>query len=121
MNHHLMTMNMTIKTYHSKYNSRKTVVDGITFDSKKESKRYAELKVLVAAGEISNLTLQTKFEIIPKQKGERSASYKADFYYFDIRKNKWIVEDTKGFKTDAYILKRKLFKLKYPEIEFIES
>lgn len=104
----------------NKYRNKKTVVDGITFDSKKEANRYLELKILEKAGEIKDLKLQERFEIIPKQKGERNAVYKADFSYFDNNKNIQVVEDTKGFKTAEYILKRKLFKLKYPDIVFIE-
>jgi hypothetical protein len=52
--------------------------------------------------------------LIPSQKDEngkvieRECSYKADFVYFDIEANKTIVEDTKGFRTPEYKIKRKL-------------
>ena len=49
----------------SKYNSRKTVIDGITFDSKKEAKRYVELKKKQEEGEITDLRLQVPFELVP--------------------------------------------------------
>lgn len=94
-----------------KYLNKKTVVDGITFDSKKEAKRYGELKILEKAGQIDTLTLQPKFTLIPSQrradgKEERPVVYIGDFMY---RENgKFVVEDTKGFRTADYIIKRKL-------------
>lgn len=95
----------------SKYNSKKVIVDGITFDSKKESRRYTELKILEAAGEISDLTLQPEFVLLPPQYvdgkcAERAVKYKADFMYTE--NGKTVVEDTKGFKTKDYVIKRKL-------------
>lgn len=94
------------KQHVSKYGNKKTVVDGIVFDSKKESLRYAELKLLERASKIFSLILQEKFELIPKQCGERAINYVSDFSYFldGVR----IVEDVKGFKTPVYKLKRKL-------------
>ena len=96
-----------------KYNSVKTEVDGIKFDSKKEAKRYLELKALESAGEISHLQRQVKYELIPSQKVdgrvvERPCSYVADFVYHKLASNEVVVEDTKGFKTPDYILKRKM-------------
>lgn len=111
----------------SKYGSRKVTVDGITFDSKKEAVRYQQLKLLERAGEISELRLQVKYVLIPVQrepcndiykrgekKGcfkpgkllEKECSYVADFVY--IQGGKIVVEDTKGFRTEAYKIKRKL-------------
>lgn len=100
----------------SKYGNKKTVIDGITFDSKKEAKRYGELKLLERAGHIDTLSLQPKFTLIPSQRrddgvAERPCAYVADFMY---RENgKFIVEDTKGFKTPDYIIKRKLMLEKH--------
>lgn len=96
----------------SKYRAKKTEVDGIVFDSKKEAKRYQELKLFERAGVISDLQRQVKFELIPSQKidgkvAERACSYVADFVYKDKEGNT-IVEDTKGVKTKDYIIKRKL-------------
>lgn len=95
-----------------KYGNKKVVVDGIKFDSKKEAARYKELCLLERAGTIQNLKTQVKFVLIPSQKGEngkvieRECSYIADFVY---RQNgQIIVEDTKGFRTKDYIIKRKL-------------
>lgn len=94
-----------------KYKNQKTVVDGITFDSKKEGQRYAQLKLMEKSGYISNLKLQVPYQLIPKQNGERAVKYIADFTY--IENGRLIVEDTKGYKTRDYILKRKLFKYLY--------
>lgn len=97
-----------------KYMAVKTVVDGETFDSKKEARRYQELKMLEQCGEIFDLCRQVKFELIPTQKihgkTERSCSYIADFVYKKRTPDgaETIVEDTKGFKTAEYIIKRKL-------------
>lgn len=105
----------------SKYNNKKTQIDMYVFDSIAESKRYKELALLEKKGEISGLELQKKYLLIPKQKDERGVSYIADFYY--IENNREVVEDVKSKitakKTD-YIIKRKLFKERYSNIEFRE-
>ena len=113
----------------SKYRAEKTEIDGIVFDSKKEAKRYSELKILEKAGEIKDLKRQVKYVLIPAQyepdiigkrggrkKGkclERECSYLADFVYYDNRKQEPVVEDTKGFRTESYIIKRKLMLFRY--------
>lgn len=95
----------------NKYQNKKTEVNGIVFDSKKEAKRYSELCLLEQAGEISDLRLQVKFELIPSQRingkvVERKVDYIADFVY--LRNGFKVVEDTKGIRTKDYIIKRKL-------------
>ena len=97
--------------YRSKYHSRKTTVDGIEFDSQKEARRFRELCLLERAGKITELQQQVKFELIPSQRidgkvVERPCTYVADFVYMENGKK--VVEDTKGFKTKDYIIKRKL-------------
>lgn len=98
----------------SKYGAKKTVFQGITFDSQKEAQRYAELSLLQRGKAISDLRLQVKFDLLPAQKGadgkviEKAVSYVADFTYVDKRTGEYIVEDTKGVKTKDYILKRKM-------------
>ena len=97
--------------YRSKYHSRKTTVDGIEFDSQKEARRFRELCLLERAGKITELQQQVKFELIPSQRidgkvVERACTYIADFVYMENGKK--VVEDTKGFKTKDYIIKRKL-------------
>lgn len=104
-----------------KYNARKTMVDNILFDSKAEARRYQELKLLVQAGEISNLELQPKFELQPGFKDRRSRKIRAISYYADFRyiKNEQvIIEEVKGYKKNAvWLLKRKMFLYHYPEYE----
>lgn len=106
----------------TKYNNKKTTVDGEVFDSKKEASRYGELILLERAGEISDLQRQVKFVLIPAQreadivgpkggikKGrllEKECAYIADFVYSE--NGRMVVEDTKGFRTADYIIKRKL-------------
>lgn len=94
-----------------KYRNKKVTIDGITFDSKTEAKRYTELKLLEKAGQIQGLELQKEYVLIPSQKingrvAERAVKYKADFVYTE--NGKTVVEDTKGVRTKDYIIKRKL-------------
>lgn len=101
----------------TKFGNRKTVVDGEKFDSRKEARRFAELKLLERAGEVRNIERQVPFVLIPAQRDEegrvieRPARYIADFVYND-RAGKLIVEDVKGYKKGAayekFVLKRKL-------------
>lgn len=116
----------------NKYGNRKTVVNGIEFDSRKEAVRYQELRLLERAGKISGLRLQEKFVLIPSQreastevyksgsqKGrrkpgkllEKECSYIADFCYTE--NGEIVVEDTKGFRTEVYKIKRKLMLERY--------
>lgn len=94
----------------SKYHAKKTVVDGIEFDSAKEAKRYAKLRALEEAGKIQGLRLQVPFELLPSFECDgvkyRGMKYVADFVYY--RGGKQVVEDCKGFKTAEYKLKKKL-------------
>ena len=100
-----------------KYNSRKCACNqGHTHDSKKEAQRCNELAILERAGKIQELETQRKFILIPSRKYDgmangRQVAYIADFSY--KQDGKLIVEDTKGYKTTEYIIKRKLFKDKY--------
>ena len=91
----------------SKYGNIKTITsDGIKHDSIKEAKRWCELKLLERAGIIQDLQRQVKFELIPKQEGERAVYYIADFVYTE-NGNK-VVEDAKGMRTKEYKLKKKM-------------
>lgn len=109
----------------NKYYNKKTVVDGIVFDSRKEARRYQELLLMQRAGVISELRRQVKYVLIPTyyetverygKNGQRlkdgrkvleyECSYVADFVYEEDGKT--VVEDTKGFKTKDFIIKRKL-------------
>lgn len=114
---------------YNKYGNKKTIVDGIVFDSKKEANRFSELKLLLRAGKIKELRMQVAYELVPEQrepstigsrggihKGaliEKPVKYIADFVYWDNERNKEVVEDTKGKRTKEYIIKRKLMLYKY--------
>ena len=108
----------------NKYGNKKVIVDGIKFDSVKESRRYIELKLLQRAGEIKDLAMQVSFELQPKYKKNdktiKSISYIADFVYYDLKKKQIIIEDTKGYRTDVYKLKKKLFEYKYKDLTIKE-
>ena len=93
----------------NKYGNRKvTTSDGCVHDSQKEANRWMQLKLYERAKAIKDLKRQVKFQLIPKQDGERACDYIADFVYTDCKTGETIVEDTKGFKTKDYIIKRKL-------------
>lgn len=123
---------------HRKYGNRKTSVDGKEFDSKKEAKRYQELRLLQWSGQIQNLQTQVKYVLIPTQreasfevyksgpnKGRRKpgkvieheCSYVADFVY--IQDGETVVEDVKGYRDPAsagyakFVIKRKLMLERY--------
>ena len=121
-----------------KYGSKKTILDGISFDSKKEANRWAELKILEKAGKIEDLRRQVKFVLIPAQyedstevyqrganKGkpkrgkllEHECAYIADFVYRVVETDRTTVEDVKGCKVskayDIFVIKRKLMLERY--------
>ena len=93
-----------------KYNAKKTVVNGITFDSGAEAERYQELGFMKLSGVIKDFELQPVFKLPGKTK------YIADFkvIYPD---GKVVIEDTKGFETQAFRIKKRLFKESSPELE----
>lgn len=99
----------------SKYHARKTVVDGITFDSRREADRYLVLKGMEKDGSIEDLRRQVRYELIPAfdvdGKHYRPVYYVADFVY--VEDGKEVVEDVKGMRTDVYKLKSKLFARRY--------
>ena len=113
---------------YNKHKNIKTTIDGMTFDSRKEARRYCELKILGRAGEIEHLQRQVPFELIPAKyepdaigsrggvkRGkciERAVTYIADFVYRDKRTGELVVEDVKGYKEglayQVFSIKRKL-------------
>lgn len=99
----------------NKYHAKKTVYDGITFDSKHEAERYAFLKTLEKAGKIYDLRRQVSFVLQPSflHNGKliREITYRADFVY--MQNGRMIVEDAKGMKTQLYQVKKKMFLNRY--------
>ncbi len=100
----------------SKYGSKKTVVDGIVFDSSLEAKRYSQLKLWERAKIITNLRLQVPYDLIVN--GIMIAKYIADFVY--EKDGVEVTEDSKGFLTTEYRLKKKLMKAIH-NIDIFES
>lgn len=95
----------------SKYGNKKVEVNGILFDSKREARRYLDLRAMEIAGQIQNLRLQVKYELLPSQRingkvVEREVTYVADFQYQE--NGMTVVEDAKGYKTPEYRLKKKM-------------
>lgn len=110
---------------YSKYNAKKSTVDGHTFDSIREAERYRELKLLEKGKEIRNLVLQPRFllqdEFFDKNGVKhKKIEYVADFLYID-KAGRNIVEDVKGVLTDVYKIKKKMFlKIYDDQYEFRE-
>ena len=121
-----MTETMTIAEYRemrseNKYRNRRAVRDGVEFDSQAEATRYGELKLLVQAGAISDLRLQPSYELqaaFVDTSGvkHRAIAYIGDFEY--IEAGRVVCEDVKGMRTPVFLLKMKLFKFRYPHIDF---
>ena len=115
----------------NKYNARKIVADGETYDSKREYRRYLFLKHLVDIGQIRNLCRQVEYPLIPTQREpdtttktgkvkpgrviERACSYVADFQY--EQDGQTVVEDVKGYRGGGayavFVIKRKLMLERY--------
>lgn len=99
----------------SKYHARKTTIDGIAFDSRKEADRYLALKGMEDEGTIEDLRRQVRYELVPAfdvdGRHYRPVYYVADFVY--VEDGKEVVEDVKGMRTDVYRLKSKLFARRY--------
>jgi hypothetical protein len=107
-----------------KYGNVITVVDGIKFKSRFEAGRYSELRLMEQAGEIKNLKLHTRWVLLPAfvdntGKKQRAVEYEDDFSY-QLADGAVVVEDTKGFATEAYLIKRKMFLYTYPYVRFRE-
>ena len=105
----------------SKYHNKRTMVDGIEFQSKREAERWCELKLMERAGLITDLFRQVPIKLIPAQRDEngkvieRAVGYVADFVYTNTETGKTVYEDVKSpaTKTKEYIIKRKLALWQY--------
>jgi len=100
----------------NKYGARKTVVDGITFDSVREANRWRDLQALEKGGQISQLERQLTFVLAPavnlygEKRKKTALRYVADFRYFDGKAGHFIIEDAKGRDTPVSRIKRHLMK-----------
>lgn len=102
----------------------RTVVNGITFASKLEAKRYSELRALEATGEIHNLVLQPKYELHALG-GGKVGTYKGDFHYFtratNEKRGESVLEDCKGaYRNDVYKWKKRHMAAEYPGVVIVE-
>jgi hypothetical protein len=106
-----------------KYHNTICVADGIKFDSVKESRKYTELVLLQKAGEVAEIKLQPVYVLQEGfKRGKRSfrpITYKADFEVTYTNGRVQVI-DVKGYKTEVYKIKKKLFLAKYPNLEFEE-
>lgn len=118
-----------LRSKKNKYNAHSVDYDGLKFDSQREALRYKELTFLISEGIISNLKRQVKYVLIPAQREpstvgprggvkpgkliEKECSYIADFVYTVVETGETVVEDTKGFRTKDYLIKRKLMLFVY--------
>lgn len=114
----------SIDVKQNKYKNKKVIYDGIKFDSNREMAYYIKLKMLEEKGIIKDLELQKSFELQPSfklnGKTHKKITYRADFSYVSVQDNKIHIVDTKGFRTEVYKLKKKMFAYKYGiEIEEI--
>ena len=95
----------------NKYRAVRTVVDGITFDSKSEASDYIKLKLMQKSNKIKDLELQPKYDL--DVNGTKIGTYRADFRFFDITMNETRVVDRKGFDTALSKRSRKHVKAQY--------
>ncbi len=103
-----------------KYGARKTVIDGRTFDSSGEARRYADLRLLERAGQIRDLQCQPKYVLAPASrrngKAIRAVTYTADFAYLEGAHS--VVEDFKGHETEGFKIRERLFLAAFPTLLF---
>jgi len=112
----------------NKYGNKKTIIDGIKYDSKKEANRGWELELCLRQNLIKDLERQKHFELQPsfidnQGKTHRKIEYICDFYYYDNVEECYVAEDVKSTATakdSTYILKKKMFMYSYPNIVFRE-
>lgn len=110
----------------SKYHAEKAHRGDLTFDSQKEARRYDELMLMRQAGMIRDLKLQVRFCLIEGFTTPENEKYNGEYYVADFvyeRKTEpdcngdvhWlkVVEDAKGYRTQVYRNKAKLFRERF--------
>lgn len=108
----------SIKRTSSKYNAQRVKLDGYTFDSKAEARRYGELKLLAEAGAIHDLRVHPRYTLLDRTPDLRAVVYEADFDYLEDGRR--VAEDVKGgtaTQTPVFRLKVQLFKRRYTDVE----
>lgn len=101
--------------------NKRVTIDGYAFDSVNESRRYQELKLLLQASAIIGLGVHPLYELQAAftdatGRHHRAISYEGDFCY--LEDGVVVVEDVKGYRTEVFKLKEKLFRFRYPHIDF---
>jgi hypothetical protein len=91
----------------AKFGNVRTVVDNISFASKREAKRYGELKLMLRAGLITDLRLQVRHKLAVN--GQHICEYVSDFEYLS-RTGERVVEDSKGMATPIFLYKQRMMK-----------
>ncbi|MBY3073420.1 DUF1064 domain-containing protein [Rhizobium laguerreae] len=97
------------KPKRAKYGNKKVMIDGITFDSKREAAYYSELKIREKAGEVTGVEMQRPFALLGLN-GALMATFRADFCFWDNTAGRFRCIDVKGFDTPVGKLKRKMMK-----------
>lgn len=104
----------------SKYGNRRVEYDGRTFHSVAEMEHYKTLKLQEAAGEISDLECQPRYELLPWFRDRDGTAHQPIFYVADFgftEQSRSVAVDVKGMETELFKLKSKLFRFHYPHIE----
>ena len=108
----------------NKYGNKKTVVDGIKFDSKLEAEYYQLLKFKKAQGHIQDFKLQPRYTLQETLKRDgktyRSITYVADF---EVLHNDGSIQviDVKGMMTDVFKIKAKMFTKLYGKLYLVKN
>lgn len=108
-----------------KYNNTPVKYGGYIFDSKSECDEFLRLSSLQETGLISKLVVKPTYILTEKGTNDlgqkfRGVTYTPDFTYFDNLSMAKVAVDVKGFVTDVYKIKKKLFMAKYPDYLFVE-
>lgn len=92
----------------NKFKAKRTLLDGICFDSKAESAYYAALKLRERAGEVCDVEMQRPYALTIN--GVLICTYRADFVFWDVALKRRRVIDVKGVITPLFRVKQKLMK-----------
>lgn len=111
---------MPLRIASPKYNNRKVHAEGYVFGSIGEYTRYLVLKTEELAGGITDLEVHPSYELLPAFRDRNGKKHRAIFYVADFgyKRGHVIVEDYKGFATQVFLIKEKMFRYRYPEIDF---
>ncbi len=106
-----------------KYGAKRAEVRGIAFPSKMQAARYSDLLLMQKGGAIADLKREVRFALQPsfeyRGKHVRAIEYVADFVYRDKATGFTVVEEVKGFETEGWKLKKKMFMFHFPGYVFL--